>query len=129
MAAAAALPVIIRRRSPQDIAGRAHQVLHAAIAIDWPASRAAWREVAFAAIALDRELDEYQALESGTVGWEAAYPELADAEDPHAEALGKAAEECALAMALLLMTIAACCGTEVADQIAAITGGTPGGEK
>ena len=122
MTASTALPVIIRRRSPGDIAARAHQALHAAIAIDWPQDRAAWREVALAAIAVDRELDEYRALADGTAHWEQAYPELGGAEDPHAEALGKSAEECALVAALLLMTIAAHCGKEIADGIRAAAG-------
>lgn len=122
MTASTAMPVIIRRRSPEDIAARAHRALDAALAAEWPRKRTERRVVAMAAIDLDKALDEHRALAAGLTSWEQVYPELSAAEEPHAEALDKSAEECALAVALLLMTIAAHCGTEVADGIKAAAG-------
>lgn len=111
-----------RRRSPQDTAGRAHRVLDAALGVagEWGHCHAA----AKAATALNLALEEYGLLERGDVHWESAYPHLRDVADPDGEALEKAAEEAALAAAILLMTIAATCGRELADDIkdtAAIT--------
>lgn len=119
MSSALALPV--RRRPPQDIAGRAHRVLHAALAerARWTREPKARQEIAQACEALDKALDEFGALDSGTVTWEAFYAELASEEDPHAAALDKAAEEAALAMTMLLMTLAATSGTELADAVKA----------
>jgi hypothetical protein len=120
MTASTALPVLIRRRSPEDIAARAHAVLHAALAVSelWDFKGAAIA----ACMNLDAALDEHQALASGVIHWEARYPELSAVEDPDGEALEKSASECALAMALLLVVIAAICGTEVADGIKAAAG-------
>jgi hypothetical protein len=115
MTASTAVPVIIRRRPPEVIAARAHVILHAALAVCelWESSAPA----ATAARDLDAALDEHRCLKARHTSWEQVYPELSDAEDPHGEALDKSAEECALAAALLLMTIAATSGKEVADAI------------
>ena len=69
-----------------DIAAKAHAVLAAAL------------PVVRAVLNLDAALDNYTALASGVIGWEAVYPDLAASPDPDGEALEMAAaeaEECA----------------------------------
>lgn len=127
MAASTVLPVIIRRRPPEVAAGRAKAVLHAALH-ELPAGLPERSAIVAEAGRLDEALDELGALERGDVHWEAAYPWLSAEQDPHAEALAMAASEAEDRARALITVIAACCGTEIADRIAAITGGTTGGQ-
>jgi hypothetical protein len=122
-----ALPVRTRR-SPQDMASAAHRVLDATLAVagQWTGSAV----VGQACAVLDGAIDEFTALDTDAVHWEAVYPFLRDEADPHAEALRKAAEEADALSRALLVAIAVTCGQHVADgiKLAAIEGGTGGTE-
>lgn len=124
-----AVPVPIRRRSPQDIAARCHRVLDAALAVhDLWGHHADARA---AADGLDTALEEYRAVESGDVHWESMYPDLRGEADPHGEALAKLAGEAVHAAGFLFLAITATCGLVTANAIrhAAITGGTTPGNQ
>lgn len=123
MTASTAVPVITRGESPEAVAARAQAVLHAALH-SLPAGLNERSAVVTQVARLDEALDEHGALEREEVHWEAAYPWLSDRPDPHGEALMMAAREAEDRARALITTIAACCGTEVADKIAAIEGGT-----
>lgn len=133
VAASATMPVPVRRRTPQDITGRARRVLDAAMSVTsrWPRDPGARQKVRQAADDLDTALDNFGAVESRVVTWEAFYPHLSAVADPDGEALERLAEECAHAEGALLMAITATSGKQLADEIknAATEGGTPGGEK
>lgn len=118
---AAALPVITRGESPEAVAARARAILHAALH-HLPAGLNERSAVVAEVARLDEALDEHGALEREEIHWEAAYPWLSDRQDPHGEALMMAAREAEDRARALITTIAACCGTEVADAIAAIGG-------
>lgn len=92
--------VIIRRRDPAVIAGRAHAILDAAARThaQWPrAGRKAMNE---AFLSLDTALDEYGTAAEGGGDTEVA------------------AETAAWAMAMLLASVAAFLGTGTADEMA-----------
>ena len=94
-----AAAVIIRRRDPAVIAGRAHAILDAAARThaQWPrAGRKAMNE---AFLSLDTALEEYGTAVDGGGDTEAA------------------AETAAWAMALLLASVAAFLGRDTADQM------------
>jgi hypothetical protein len=121
MTASTAAPALLRRRSPEDVAATARAILHAALH-HLPAGLQE-RSVVVAQVArLDEALDEHGALERGDIHWEQPYPWLSAAEDPRAEALMMAACEAEDRARALLVTIAAVCGTEVADAIKAVAG-------
>ena len=120
-AVATALPVTIRRRSPGDVAARAQAILHAALH-HLPAGLAERSVVVIQVARLDDALDEHGALADGLTSWEQPYPWLSDAEDPHEEAVMLAACEAEDRARALITTIAAVCGTEVADAIKSTAG-------
>jgi hypothetical protein len=111
------------------MAAAAHRVLDATLAVagQWTGSAV----VGQACAVLDGAIDEFTALDTEAVHWEAVYPHLRDEADPLAEALRKAAEEADALARALLVAIAATSGQELADAIkdAAITGGTDGGRQ
>jgi hypothetical protein len=117
---ASTLPALTRR-SPEDVAAAAQAVLHAALH-HLPAGLAERSVVVAEVVRLDEALDEHGALEDRLISWEQPYPWLSDTEDPHAEALMMAACEAEDRARALVATIAAICGTEVADGIKAAAG-------
>jgi hypothetical protein len=114
------LPVITRR-SPEDVAAWARAVLHAALH-HLPAGLAERSVVVIQVARLDEALDEHGALEREDIHWEQPYPWLSATEDPRAEALMMAACEAEDRARALITTIAAVCGTEVADAIKSTAG-------
>jgi hypothetical protein len=112
---------VLARRSPEDVAAKARAILHAALH-RLPAGLEERSAVVTQVGRLDEALDEHGALERGDVHWEAACPWLSVAEDPHAEAVMMAACEAEDRARALVATIAAICGTEVADGIKAAAG-------
>ena len=112
---------VLARRSPEDVAAGAQAILHAALH-HLPAGLRERSVVVAEVVRLDEALDEHGALEHGDVHWEAVYPWLSATEDPHAEALMMAACEAEDRARALVATIAAICGTEVADGIKSTAG-------
>ncbi len=121
MTADTAMPVIIRRRPPEEVAAHARAILHAALH-HLPAGLAERSVVVAQVVRLDEAIDEHDALTDGLTHWEQLAPWLSAAEDPRAEALMMAACEAEDRARALIITIAAVCGTEIADEIKAAAG-------